>query len=478
MALEGSARSAKVFLNEGPRFEVSEPRVATSSGIKIKALQADYDNHELRLTKDVVISGSEGTVYADAVTLMDICEGSCKQIQLRDNVRLEGQSGAYLVSDQGDIDLVEGNAVFRANGPKTLHCSHILDGIPSQLESRRLKVLFTGALNQLKISEVIAEDSVIITREKQWQAKADAVSYTKHAHGAVTTLFTTDQSHECVVMTPEGDTLYAKQIVSDDAKSELTFYYAHGQLSWGDKNVITFAAKEAHWNNASRVLTLLGGAMLEDAAGHIENDEQVTIHLGTAENARELHKIEARGYTSVTMKPKDAAVAQRLSSHGVVIVDHATHKAHFLSPVDAKGKVPRKQQVCFTEGAAELHTDTMHVDYCVDAGALKPMVIVAEGDVCLKGHLGGDTSSLGGSYALCDRWISTPKPINVLLSSKHGRVALLDRSNGIAISSPAVRITRDLATGKEVVKGLGDVRFSLLDREYEWIKDRFNIDLE
>ncbi len=479
ITVQGSARSAKVFLNEGPRFEVVEPRAFTSTGIKIRAKHADYDSQKLHLNGEVEIEGSGGKAQAKAMTLLDICDGTCKQVLLQENVRIQADSGAHLTCDQADINLTDGNAFFSAAVSEGLvHGYHTLEGIPSEIESHRLKVFFTGALNQLQISEVVAEGAVSISREHHWQAKSDVVSYVKNAGETLTTFLTTDNSHECIVTTPAGDTLYAQKIVNDTAHSELIFYHAHGQLSSTDKGAITFAAKEAHWNSTEEVLTLLGGSMVEDVMGHMENDELVTIHLNTKGNARELLTLEAAGYTSITMKPKGLSPAQRLSSHGRVMVDHKAQKAHFLSLTDAYGKVSRKTQVCFIDGAAELHADTLHINYQSDDGDIKPILVVAEGDVCLKGRLGADASALGGSYALCDQLDFHPETQTVLLTARQGRVALLDRPNGIAISSPAVKVHRDPASGKEIVRGIGDVRFSLLDREYEWIKDRFNVDLE
>lgn len=101
--------------------------------------------------------------------------------------------------------------------------------------------------------------------------------------------------------------------------------------------------------------------------------------------------------------------------------------------------------------------------------------VILEGDVYLSHVL---NSEVERSYAKGDRLIYEPKTYETILESDHGRVFIFDRVNQLEVSAPRIRMKRDPVTRKETVRGEGDVRFHLLDKEFKELKDRFKFEGE
>lgn len=101
--------------------------------------------------------------------------------------------------------------------------------------------------------------------------------------------------------------------------------------------------------------------------------------------------------------------------------------------------------------------------------------VILEGDVYLSHVL---NSEVERSYAKGDRLIYEPKIYETVLESDRGRVFIFDRVNQLEVSAPRIRMKRDPVTRKETVRGEGDVRFHLLDKEFKELKDRFKFEGE
>lgn len=55
------------------------------------------------------------------------------------------------------------------------------------------------------------------------------------------------------------------------------------------------------------------------------------------------------------------------------------------------------------------------------------------------------------------------------------RVLLYDQAKDLQISAPGVLLKRDPITQKETIKGLGDVRFSLVKEEFSELRKKFSL---
>lgn len=101
--------------------------------------------------------------------------------------------------------------------------------------------------------------------------------------------------------------------------------------------------------------------------------------------------------------------------------------------------------------------------------------VILEGNVYLSHIL---NSEVERSYAKGDRLIYEPKSYETVLESDQGRVFVFDKVNQLEVSAPRIRMKRDPITRKENIRGEGDVRFHLLDKEFKELKDRFKFEGE
>ena len=79
---------------------------------------------------------------------------------------------------------------------------------------------------------------------------------------------------------------------------------------------------------------------------------------------------------------------------------------------------------------------------------------------------------------IADKVEYTPQTNEAVFTSHNNlkRVLFYDKANDMEVSATTLKIKRDEATKKETVKGIGDVRFSFVENEFEQLRKRFVID--
>ncbi len=489
--IDGAATSITANLSENAVVEASDFSMSSPTGLRVNGQRAFYNGKSAVLKGAAELGGQEGQVVAKEITLTFPADNKAYVIHhaaLKDDVAITLASGAQLRCDDGQVDLESGKAVFASLPTKSVMCQQAptKEGLAgTKIQSNRFTAYFDMTIpltdaKMMKIDEIVAEGEVVVTEAGQWTAMGDVGTFKStaqeaHSNEGVITLISLNNDKKCIFNTATGTHLCALQMSSDTSQGTVCLQDVSGLLPGVEET--TFQAKEACWNNLEGLLLLRDGLVIEHALGRLENNTQVSIQLHQSSSERELSRIEAFGDTTVAMRASGAANPQTLSCHGDVLVDHTKHMAHFGSPNNRVGTVPRDEQVFFCDGSGELHSDVLDIDYVSNEGQIVPSHIAAQGNTCIKGRLGHPLTEGAAQYALCDVLEYWPDQQRILLSAREGRVALLDRPNGVAVSAPAVEVRRDLVTKKDVVKGLGDVRFSLLDREYQRIKERFNFDL-
>lgn len=141
-----------------------------------------------------------------------------------------------------------------------------------------------------------------------------------------------------------------------------------------------------------------------------------------------------------------------------------------------KGNEENHQQVYIDEALGEMYADRVVIHYQWENQQFVPSKMILEGHVRLlnrfDGHLQESSSVL--HYALADQVNYDPKVQEMLLTSQKGnRVLFVDKTHNMQMSAPSLRVRRDATTQKESIQGVGDVRFTFIEREREQIKQHF-----
>lgn len=151
-------------------------------------------------------------------------------------------------------------------------------------------------------------------------------------------------------------------------------------------------------------------------------------------------------------------------SHSVVApggieVNHQLRQSIFLRTDE--------EQIHFTDSFGEIYSDKATIEY--DEKKVKS--ILMEGKVFMVHSL---PSELERSYAYADRAEYFPETLEMVLDGD--RVLVFDKINQVEVSAPRLRIKRNLETKKETIKGEGDVRFTLEEKEFQLLKNRFKLE--
>gem|GEM_PF-2128159 len=135
----------------------------------------------------------------------------------------------------------------------------------------------------------------------------------------------------------------------------------------------------------------------------------------------------------------------------------------------------------FQKGLLNLKTDINADRVCLSYQSENQQFIfkkiTLEGDVCLMSRPDGSIKESGliSHCALADRVECFPEEREMILTGENGnRVLFFDQVNHVQMSAPSLKVHEDMTTKKETIQGLGDVRFTFLERELEHLNATFH----
>lgn len=167
---------------------------------------------------------------------------------------------------------------------------------------------------------------------------------------------------------------------------------------------------------------------------------------------------------------------QRIRCPGSLTMDN--EKQEIILQSRPGGDEEEPNQVSIEDLHGEMHADRITIAYEWDQKNFSPNKIVLEGRVRLLNQFIGRKEASGAMrhYALADRVDYFPKKQEMVLKCTDGsRVLLFDKVNNVQMSAPSLTILRDAASGKETIRGLGDVRFSFVEKEIEQLNQFFRL---
>ncbi|MDP1835619.1 MAG: hypothetical protein Q8K75_06770 [Chlamydiales bacterium] len=443
--LQGTAHHARATLLPTLQLEASDVHGAAAT-TSIRSQHASFDGKNLSLFGEVIITTPHAVIRSGEFHLAGqekSAEAPFRQAMATGGIVIAFADGSRLYADHATIDVISGLAEFSSQPDDFVQWLQAETGDSPQTEllCRRLSIFFAMGEERPLLKEMIAHDDVTIIQEGMWTAMGDVGTFKANPEGkALTagfvTLLSLQENTPCTIDLASGASLQAHQLSFD---------------------------------TSSRIVTLNKAIIEHPDWGRLENGGAATVFLAQNGKELELSRIEADGNTFFQGK------ARTLTSYGPIVVNHALHTAVFTSPRHKK----RVKQVVFTDAAAEMRADELVIDYQPAQSQVDIAKVEAAGNVCLKGSLSGaDEIGVAQQYALCDKLEYWPAEQRIVLAAHEGKVAILDKANGVAVSAPAIEVRRDPERHKDIIKGLGDVRFSLLERDYQLFKERFNLDVE
>lgn len=499
--------SWKALLAAGYCFFLTFPlphACAEEAPMAVDADEANFDGKKFTLSGNVSLEHDLGRISTQKAVLAP--EQEDKKFRLRSlfmfgNVHISLKDGGQLSCAKASLDYKALTGSFQGDPVQeyVVYMENVRDKanpslrIPMVLKSRQMNVLIAQAPKS-HISHLEAQDNVTIDYNHDFIAQSDFASYDKdrldsgEKNSGMTGLISLRSASPqglCRVTNRNGDLINASQICIDTVKRQICFAYPKGVIysnrTAENTERIDFTGDTLTWDARNQVITLRDHVQLnQKGLGQLTTDKEITIYQNTVNGKSQLSSIESTGTTVLTRLEENKKVEHHLICHGKMVVDHVKLEVHMDSPAGPDGSVSENDQVFFDDPMGEIHADRLKLQYEIADKGMVPKKLTLEGNVKMLNSYAAasDQSSSLVQYALADIVEYYPQTKEAVFSTRSGgrRVLFYDKVNDLQVSAPGLKIKRNEVTKKDSVKGIGDVRFSFIEHEFEQLRRRFSLD--
>lgn len=477
---------------------VQEDRMA------ISADHVDYQKDVLKLNGNAAVEHELGILAADLMTLHSQSKKKgvpFDYLQMEGHVDLSLNEGGRLCCSKGMIDYEALMGTFLSGAGQervvyTENCHEkknapvciVIESLKMQLNLLKTDKEKTDG-EKIVIGTIQAEGDVVINYDGRFSASSDhAVFQRKNAKedskellpGLIT--LSSSSPALCRVTNREGDEILSSDMMIETTQRQLTFTFPKGSFkSVGSASApVEFSAKKLVWNDLTSTLTLSENVeVFQLGLGKLQTTQDVQVVLIAQDGKKVPRSMETYGDALLTYTDQDTELDHVLQSYGSLRIDHQKMETKLISPENADGTVGEGLQVFFHDAKGDIYADRAFIKYdCIDQ-KIVPIRIVLQGNVKIANNLeqSAEDQTLTHQYILADRVDFIPHTKEMIFKSGKGkRVLLFDKANNLEVSAPGLKIIRDKATRKETVQGLGDVRFSFVESEFDQLRQRFSFD--
>lgn len=471
---------------------------------------AEYNGEKILLQGNVVVEHMLGTVSANHIVLHTSKKKEARPftlLQMQDHVLLVFKDGETLSCGKAELDYqtLTGNFSGDACQEFVTYTENNVNkreddaaATPFVVKSRHMSVCLTSTkvgdkeTPKNNIDSLTADEQVSVNYNNDFIGAADHAVYqrtVKAIESAKTTalpgtvtMTAAQVDGTCQVSNREGDIIKANQISIDTIARRLTFTHPKGTLKGCDiaKNSgsIDFSAETLVWDDLLGVLVLSKKVEVNQGGiGKLVTPQEVRIYQHVIDQKKQLKAVETFADTVLTYREEDKNLSHTLTCSGPVKVDHEKMETRLLAHCNDSEGVAEDQQVHFEDAKGEIFADKVLVKYTVLDGSIVISKILLQGNVKIYNRLSSadDETVVVLQCALADRVDFKPHTNEMLFKSsdRRRRVLFFDKTNNLQVSAPALKIIRDKASKKESIKGVGDVRFSFIESEFDQLRKRF-----
>lgn len=486
--------------------------VAQQGMVTMESGTADYDGHQIILSQDVKMDHEIGRVSAEQMVLLPE-EGTQKKMRfaklnMQGDVRIVLKDGGEFSCASAYLDYLTLTGNFNSSPEQELvsynenGCNGGISKMPVLFKSRQMTIKLTEEKASSRpstpshIQEIQADQNVTLEYNQDFIVAADHANYLRYevplnegvSHKFPGAIFLTvdDPKLGCRVTNRGGDLIKAREITIDTTKRSLYFASPKGGIQAsrdnGNQDRIDFSCDSMLWEENRDLLTLRDNVHVsQSGSGQIRSKKEVKIYHYQCAGKKRIRTIESLGETVLTHVDENKHLSHILTAYGSVIVDHEHLKTIVESPRNEFGHVEDGRQLYFQDYLGEIYADRAILDYeqLPETQTLSPKKLTLEGHVHIlnRSSVNPNESESFLQYALADKVEFFPRESEMLLTSLDaGRVLFLDKVNNLQVSAPGIKIKRDMKMKKESIQGIGDVRFSFVDKELEKLKKHFSLD--
>lgn len=468
-----------------------------SKPVVIDADIVDYNGKIITLQGNSTVDHELGKIRAQQITLIPDNEDKKLRfayLKMHDEVEIALHDGGQLSCENAEIDYHKLTGNF-SGGPQQEYVIYTenLKGrdpkvmIPLQIKSRLMGIHLRrenqpGSSGALVISQITADNDVSVNYNNDFRSIADHGLYERQEQGqGFLSLGANEQSGICQVSNRNGDLINANKISIDTSKRELQFDSPKGSIFThnGDEldSEIDFSCGNMAWNEPQDVLILRDQVEVNyKGVGALTNPDEIRIHRTLIDGHKKVSMIDGIGHSVLNYRDEKKNESHVLTTHNSFVLDRQRMQAHLDSPRDANKNVLENLQVHFADSMGEIYADEMYVNYQEINNRMTPVKIFLKGNVWLLSRSSADKEDPGKilQFAMADRLeYDVPTKEMLCMADGNKRVLFFDKNNNLQVSAPSVKARRDPLTKKDAIQGMGDVRFSFIEKEYEQLKKRF-----
>lgn len=474
------------------------PFIQSEEAMTIQSGEVEYNGKEISLVGQVVIQHELGQISAHHLTIIPSSEKDKKNkfsfLKMKEEVVVDSKDGGSLCCQEAEIDYANLTGLFLGNiqQPDVVytHQSLTQDAKPpflvKSLEMQAELVRHYDSVKQTyksSIHQIQARHQVRAYYNQEYVGVADRALYQRQPERDVLFLYADEPNSVCQVTNQNGDQLRASQVMIDVTNRHMWMDHPHGFIhinQGGQLQPIHFSAPELVWNDAEHCLILPQGAYMKQAGlGEIKTNREIHLYQRLINGKKEFYSLVAQADTQLIYKDETSQTSHHIFCQGPLIVDHDHLQVLMHSPTDEQGQVLNGKQIYFEDEAGDLYADHLYVQYERKERTLEPIKLTMQGHVQILSRFDGHWQESGSvlQYALADLVEYFPKEKEMILSGQQERrVLLFDKINHLQMSAPSLRIRQEGQSHKRSIKGIGDVRFTFIEHEFDEIKKHFNLD--
>ena len=440
---------------------------------KINSGEACYDGKQIVLEGKVDVEHDLGSITAHRLTVQLQPEKKNKFsfLEMSQDVQLNLANKGQLSCQRAEIDYetLIGRCWGDQEQPEVTYCLPPFLELKShhmQMDLIQEKDLTTKTL----IKQIQAWNCVQLHYQKDYLFKAHRALYFPPPQSYLT-LFKDSQS-PCKIL-HQNDVIQAQQVDIDIKNQHIHLKTAEGTLKPSNTQTLVFSAEEMDWDQQKHLLRLVGQVnLVQNENLHLFTANEIQLVQISKEGKNKLANLTAHKDTTITCKKNEKI--EKIICPGQLTVDN---QQCFLI---MEGIPDTLQQVYLEGNLGKVYADRAKIEYYWKNKQLVPQKIVLDGNIQLNNRLDSNSEKNkkpARQYLLADHMEYNAESQELLLSANEGqRVLFYDQTNNVQMSAPSLKIRQQAETKKQVIQGIGDVRFTFIEKELEQLKKRFEQD--
>lgn len=474
-------------------FERKEESMVVNSG------EAQYDGKEITLVGEVVVQHGLGQISAHRLSFQPHYDKDQKSqlgvLKISDHIEILLKEGGKLNCQQAEVDYSKMQGIFLgdSNSPDV---TYSLSGeeqtgetpLRSPFELRSLKMTLNlvketseNSSSKIMINQIEASSDVRVRYNNDYTLLADHAIYQrlpKDPSSLAGDLTLTAKHHlpHCKMTNLNGDRLSAQKIQLSTNNRQLVLTNPFGTLFFRREGIplqsLEFSSQELTWSDRQQQLIFDGNVHIrQNEVLNIDTEHQLILSQSNANGKKTLRSMHAPQNTRISYQPAQHDNLHRITCPGPFTIDHEKQEM----TMERNSSFPYSQ-VHLDDIHGEMQADYVNLQYQWNEKELLAGRMILEGNVKLTNRFDGHLEESGSilHYVLADRVDYFPESQEMVLTASNGnRVLFFDKVNNVQMSAPSLKVKHDVATNKQAVQGMGDVRFTFIDKEFDQMKHFF-----